>query len=201
MSVRWVRLNHVLAMLLAAAPVRATCFDGVQNGPESDVDCGGDCLPCERGDACRAPRDCFSGRCAESVCEEQIYEKGEPVPPGYRVETSTADGAAIARTIGWVSLGLGYGVAYASALALPGQVSWLYVPVLGPWVKVADRGQSLRGWIAVDGLFQTVGAGLVVGGIATGGKQLVRNDVLARLVVSPGPVARDGYGVWMSGAF
>jgi hypothetical protein len=201
MSVRRACLGGAIATLFAATPARASCFDGIQNGPESDVDCGGDCLPCERGDACRVPRDCYSGRCAETVCEEQIYEKSQPVPAGYRVETSTADGAAIARTIGWVSLGLGYGVAYASALALPGQVSWLYAPVVGPWVKVADRGQSLRGWIAVDGLFQTVGAGLVIGGIAAGGKQLIRNDVLAHLMVSPGPVSRDGYGVWMHGAF
>lgn len=187
---------------LGATPARADCFDRVVDGRESDVDCGGDCIPCDRGDACHVPLDCESGRCAEFVCEERAYGKGMPVPKGYRVEMSRSGGATTARTIGWVSLGLGYGVAYVSALVIPGEVSWLFAPVVGPWVEVADREQGLRGLIAVDGLLQTVGAGLVLGGIATSGKQLLRDeDVLAHLILVPAPVARDGYGLWMHGAF
>lgn len=202
MCLRRVCLLGAVAALCAATPAGATCFDKVQDGQESAVDCGGDCVPCERGDACRIPHDCYSGRCAEYVCEERVYEKGTAVPPGYRVELSAADGGATTRTIGWISLGLGYGVAYASALALPGQVSWLYAPVLGPWVVVANPDQPLRGLLAVDGLLQTVGAGLVIGGIATGGKQLIRDEnVLARLILTPGAVGRDGYGLWAHGAF
>ena len=190
------------ACVAMAMDAHATCFDKVQDGPESDVDCGGDCIPCERGDLCRYPRDCYSGRCSDGVCTEREYLKGEPVPPGYRVETSTADGAAIARTIGWISLGLGYGVAYVSALSLPGKVSALYIPVAGPWIEVSDSGQGLRGLIAVDGFFQTVGAGLVVGGIAAGGKQLVRDDpVLARFWILPAQFGRDGYGLYAHALF
>src|SRR4051812_41585202 len=90
------------AAVLFALPAGATCFDGVRNGPESDVDCGGDCPACERGDTCQIPSDCYSGRCAQNECEERPYVKGTTVPPGYRLETSQADGAAITRTIGWV---------------------------------------------------------------------------------------------------
>ena len=202
MSLRRVCLLGTVAGLFAVSPARATCFDKVQDGPESGVDCGGDCVPCERGESCRIPRDCYSGRCAESVCEERVYEQGAEVPPGYRVELAAADSGALTREIGWLSLGLGYGVAYASALSLPGQLSWLYAPVVGPWAKVADPNQSLRGWLAVDGLFQTVGAGLIIGGIASGGRQLVRDDtVFAHLVVTPAQMGRDGYGLWMRGAF
>jgi hypothetical protein len=203
MSSGRVCLLALASALFVSREAWATCFDRVRDGQESDVDCGGDCVPCERGDACRVPHDCYSGRCAESVCEERVYPKGTTIPPGYRVELSTADGGAITRTIGWISLGVGYGIAYASALALPGAESWLYAPVVGPWVVVAKPDQSLRGLIAVDGLLQTVGAGLVIGGIATGGKQLVRDEgVLAHLLLTPGPMGgRDGYGLWARGAF
>jgi hypothetical protein len=193
----------------------ATCFDGVRDGPESDVDCGGDCPACERGDHCATPHDCYSGRCAEAVCSERTYPKGTAVPAGYRVETSEADGAAITRTIGWWSLGFGYAGAYVAALSLPGELSYLYVPVAGPWIKVADKNQGLRGLIAVDGFFQTVGASLVIYGIAASGRQLVRDEgalarrrspredrgVLAHLFVSPGTMGSNGYGVWASGTF
>lgn len=199
---RRARVGLACAMLWATSPARATCFDGVQNGPESAVDCGGDCPPCERGSACRVPRDCSSGRCAEYVCTEREYVKGTEVPPGYRVETSTADSAAITRTIGWVSLGLGYGGAYAAAMSRPGDVSWLYVPVLGPWIEVADRKQELRGLLALDGLLQTVGGGLVVYGVLASGEQLVRDEgATAHVHVSPTMMGKNGYGVWLDGVF
>ncbi len=190
------------AAILIAAPSFATCFDGVRNGPESDVDCGGDCPACERGDYCRTPRDCYSGRCAEFVCAEREYTKGAKVPAGYRIEASDADSAAITRTIGWTALALGYGTAYVAALSLPGQVSWLYAPVVGPWIEVSDKHQGLRGLLAVDGFFQTVGAALVIGGVAAGGRQLVRDEgVLARVRVSPVALGRSGFGIGLGGRF
>lgn len=190
------------AALFIASAAGATCFDGVRNGPESDVDCGGDCPACERGDRCAAPRDCYSGRCAEGVCAERTYAKGEQVPAGYRVETSEADGAAITRIIGWTSLGIGYGAAYVAALSLPGNVSYLYVPVVGPWIEVAQKDQGLKGLLAVDGFFQTVGATLVIYGIAASGRQLVRDEgVLARMLVTPTAMGRNGYGMCVLGSF
>ena len=211
MSVWRVWLGGVVSVALHSATAHATCFDRVLDGRESDVDCGGECVPCALGDACRVPLDCDSGRCAEFVCEERVYEKGAPVPKGYRVEMSTTGRAMTARTIGWISLGLGYGGAYVAALTTPGEVSWLYAPVVGPWIELARRAPDdhaakddylLRGAIAIDGLLQTVGAGLVIGGIALSGEQLVRDDgVLARLVVTPAPIGRDGYGLWARGAF
>jgi hypothetical protein len=190
------------ATLFIASSAGATCFDGVRNGPESDVDCGGDCPACERGDGCTAPRDCYSGRCAEGACAERTYGKGEQVPAGYRVETSDADGAAISRTIGWTSLGIGYGAAYFAALSLPGNVSYLYVPVVGPWIEIAQKDQGLKGLLALDGFFQTVGATLVIYGIAASGRQLVRDEgVLARMLVTPATMGRNGYGMCVLGSF
>lgn len=191
-------LSVLVALSVAVLPsvAHATCFDRVRDGAETDVDCGGYCAPCAEDQGCRISRDCASGRCAEGLCEEQRYESSSPVPPGYHVEVSDSDAAAKARTLGWISLGIGYGAAYVAAISLPGEVSWLYAPVIGPWVEVADKNQDLRGLIAVDGLLQTVGAGLLIGGIATSGHRLVRDDApAARIEVVPARFGRGGYGV------
>ncbi|HLL52587.1 MAG TPA: kelch repeat-containing protein [Myxococcaceae bacterium] len=41
-----------------------SCTDGVKNGNESDVDCGGACQQCAFGKTCAAAADCASGVCA-----------------------------------------------------------------------------------------------------------------------------------------
>jgi hypothetical protein len=46
-----------------------SCVDAVQNGNESDVDCGGTCLGCALGLRCRIGADCASGACSSGgVC-------------------------------------------------------------------------------------------------------------------------------------
>ncbi len=41
-----------------------SCDDGVQNGDETDVDCGGSCgATCDPGDGCETGADCISGEC------------------------------------------------------------------------------------------------------------------------------------------
>jgi peptidoglycan/xylan/chitin deacetylase (PgdA/CDA1 family) len=54
----------------ACDPTIPRCDDGVQNGGESDVDCGGatSCARCAVGRACAANSDCAAGRCESSVC-------------------------------------------------------------------------------------------------------------------------------------
>ncbi len=50
-----------------AAP---TCSDGVDNGAETDVDCGGGTCPkCPDNRSCNAPADCISGNCQGSTCK------------------------------------------------------------------------------------------------------------------------------------
>lgn len=44
------------------------CGDGLANGTESDVDCGGACTPCAFGDDCNGPADCESMRCEGGTC-------------------------------------------------------------------------------------------------------------------------------------
>ncbi|WP_437781382.1 hypothetical protein [Sorangium sp. So ce1097] len=49
--------------------VTNACADGVKNGDETDVDCGGaTCPQCANAKACMGADDCTSGFCADSVC-------------------------------------------------------------------------------------------------------------------------------------
>jgi len=44
----------------------ATCHDCLKNGPETDVDCGGDtCAPCADGKDCLNDGDCMSAKCVQ----------------------------------------------------------------------------------------------------------------------------------------
>ena len=44
------------------------CIDGVQNGDETDVDCGGSCNGCEVDQTCAVDADCASLSCEATVC-------------------------------------------------------------------------------------------------------------------------------------
>ncbi len=51
----------------------AQCGDGVQNGTETGIDCGGSCAPlkrCAAGASCGAPSDCNSGVCTLGKCAD-----------------------------------------------------------------------------------------------------------------------------------
>src|SRR5690606_23102013 len=131
----------MLATLLCATPASAdgpSCFDGVKNGPESDVDCGGDCPACDHGQSCQRALDCVSGRCELGECSENIYVPGEPIPLGYRLETAQHDSAANVRNIGYVVFGVSYAGAYVTALGIPQEMSWMFAPVLGPWLSLDE---------------------------------------------------------------
>ena len=58
-----------------------SCDDGVQNGQESGVDCGGpDCGACELGESCEASSDCASGYCTGEVCVDESCATIECAP-------------------------------------------------------------------------------------------------------------------------
>lgn len=45
-----------------------SCVDGIQNGAETDVDCGGGCGPCDISKRCTGANDCSSGFCSGGLC-------------------------------------------------------------------------------------------------------------------------------------
>lgn len=57
------------AICLEGQCVPATCVDDVENGDETDLDCGGSCPGCATGDSCLVGGDCAEGVCnAELLC-------------------------------------------------------------------------------------------------------------------------------------
>lgn len=57
--------GKVVDTLPDAAP---TCMDGIKNGTETDVDCGGSCNGCADTKACGAGADCMNGICTAGSC-------------------------------------------------------------------------------------------------------------------------------------
>src|SRR4029079_12443390 len=45
------------------------CSDMVQNGAETDVDCGATCPPCALGKKCMMSTDCVGQNCGGGVCQ------------------------------------------------------------------------------------------------------------------------------------
>jgi hypothetical protein len=55
----------------------AACDDGVKNGDETDVDCGGaTCAKCDDGKQCTDGAGCTSGVCASGVCKAPACDDG-----------------------------------------------------------------------------------------------------------------------------
>lgn len=186
----------------ATATSTESCDDGVRNGPESDVDCGGDCPPCERKAACNDAPDCLSGLCARGVCAERRLAPGAPIPAGYEARLARHDAAASVRLVGGVFSGVGYGAAYFAAVSYPSKLGALYVPVLGPWVGLRQIDPlAAKVLLVADGAIQGAGAILLIGGVAGAGKQLVKKPKeSARVVVQPS-ITVGAWGLLLHGRF
>lgn len=69
-----------------------TCVDGVMNGDETGIDCGGPCPGCTDGLGCRVPADCESRRCERvdrrlictrpAGCGDALFGTGEECDDG-----------------------------------------------------------------------------------------------------------------------
>lgn len=54
----------------------AACDDGIQNGTEAGVDCGGSCSPCEPQRCTNGPVECDSYVCVNGLCQPPSCEDG-----------------------------------------------------------------------------------------------------------------------------
>ena len=54
----------------------ATCIDGLKNGDETDVDCGGSCPVCAVGGTCAVGADCVEKVCTQSRCQQATGTDG-----------------------------------------------------------------------------------------------------------------------------
>jgi hypothetical protein len=65
-----------------------TCSDGIKNGNETDVDCGGGTCPaCATGKQCLVAADCVSGNCSGGVCVS-LLANGSPCTSGAQCSSS-----------------------------------------------------------------------------------------------------------------
>ena len=55
-----------------------SCSNGVQDGDETDLDCGGVCGDtCKDGDRCKVDDDCINSPCNEEVCKDPVCAPGD----------------------------------------------------------------------------------------------------------------------------
>src|SRR4029453_18347542 len=52
----------------STAMVKDHCDDRARDGDETDVDCGGSCIPCRDAAVCLVAGDCLAGRCDAGRC-------------------------------------------------------------------------------------------------------------------------------------
>jgi hypothetical protein len=52
------------------------CLDGMKDGSETDVDCGGTCKRCDDGKTCAGGADCTSNTCTAGVCAQPTCSDG-----------------------------------------------------------------------------------------------------------------------------
>lgn len=197
-------------------PPPDVCKDHQVSAYETDIDCGGVCRPCALEKSCREPNDCVSGLCRAGVCHERLYEPGTPVPEDYELHPAHGDRASTARIAGIGFFAIGYGAAYVAALSSPTTLSWLYVPLIGPWPVLGDVDEfAPKGYerttklvLVSDGALQIAGALMWIGGTLGRRQQLLRkappnpDEVQTADTLWILPTAlHDGYAVQVGGLF
>ena len=70
---------------------QASCTDGVRDGTETDVDCGGNCNPCAEGLQCSVDTDCIIA-CVNGLCTSKRCVPIKDSPTGFwRADGDYAD--------------------------------------------------------------------------------------------------------------
>jgi hypothetical protein len=123
------------------------------------------------------------------------------------------------------AIGYGAGLVYAASQKFENGSGWAVVPIVGPWgaigarefgcdtssvtVSRSDVDDCVNGalgeveaitLLAVDGLFQTMGATLFIIGLSSSEKQWIRTDV-AGVTFVPTLTLREGPGLQLHGLF
>ncbi|MEJ7735671.1 MAG: hypothetical protein WKG00_41595 [Polyangiaceae bacterium] len=142
------------------------------------------------------------------------YEDGDPVPPGYHVDTHVRKGLVIggAVTFGSVYLltALSAAVAQSAADGVGSdadEATPLYIPVAGPFIAMGTLNAEGGGIfaLALVGVAQAAGLGMFITGMAAPKTELVRNDIgaLDKPQVRLAPVAskRGEPGLSLVGSF
>ncbi len=69
----------------ATVSLAPSCGDAFENGDETDIDCGGACMPCGIGKGCHHATDCLSKVCSAGICAapscSDMVQNGSEVGP------------------------------------------------------------------------------------------------------------------------
>jgi hypothetical protein len=159
---------------------------------------------------------------------EMRFIEGKPIPPGYHLETRARRGLVVS---GPIIFGVPYVLSMSVAASSRYEPDrWLYAPVFGPFVNLAQRkddcavnsvsigssatvscsgDSATRFFLMFDGLMQTAGATMLILGLALPQRVLVRDDAPYysssrshfAWAVAPQAMGRSGYGLSLAGIF
>ena len=126
------------------------CGNDRLDANESDVDCGGDCEPCDVTLACNSDTDCISGSCMASICRNDRWERLANMPtPRERL-------AAVVGNNGWI---YAFGGFNEPSGAL--RTAEAYDPSRDAWTALPSMPSARYGHSAVlgnDGLIYLIGS-------------------------------------------
>lgn len=131
------------------------------------------------------------------------FEEGQPIPPGYRVETRARKGLIVG---GAVTFGVLYLLsAFTASVAVDSgdseEFGPLFIPVAGPFVAIGTTGAEGVGTftLVLDGVGQAGGVAMFIAGMVTEEKFLLRNDQ-AKISVTPMMVGDSSFGLGLRGS-
>lgn len=124
------------------------CTNSAKDPTETDVDCGGDCMPCAPGLRCAHTSDCTSGTCDVDTCRAGTWSTVAAMP------TARTELAAVAAADGKIY------VIGGRTGSSPSAVVEVYDPALDSWTSRAPMATPRYGFAAVlgsDGRIYTLG--------------------------------------------
>ena len=131
------------------------------------------------------------------------FEEGQPIPPGYRVETRARRGLIVG---GAVTFGVLYLLsAFTASVAVDAgdseEFGPLFIPVVGPFVTISTADAEGAGTFALvlDGVGQAGGVAMFIAGLMTEEKFLLRNDQ-AKISVTPMTMGNSSFGLGLRGS-
>jgi hypothetical protein len=131
-------------------PPVPTCADGVKNGSETDVDCGGPaCSDCSTGRTCSVNADCASNICTGGVCQAPpgsvtaTFTVTSNWPGGYCVTLNVKNNAAVPTTSWNVGFNTGAAIIYTRWNGMfTGNFGPENVGPVAPWNAVIPPGAT-----------------------------------------------------------
>jgi hypothetical protein len=135
------------------------------------------------------------------------YVDGDAIPPGYhpqsrpRVGLAVAGAAIFGGTYFFTAVGGGAALQQDKNEGSHTSDAVLFIPVAGPFIRAIDNDSLSSLLLVVDGLLQTAGAAMLLGGFLATKTVLVRDDYAKRTIIPMPIVFANGAGAGVVGRF